>query len=320
MTSILTNSSAMAALSTLKSINSDMETTQSRISSGKKVGTASDNAAYWSIATSMRSDNKALSTVEDALGLSAAKLETAVTGMEAAVDVVKTIKAKLQAATEGGVDKDKVMKEIKTLQDQLKSIVSSTSFNGVNLLQDANLGSTSTAAGSAPKGTQNLVGGFTRDASNNITVQTIDYALDKDSLLAGNTASTTQADKGILYEGKDAGTSPVTPAVKGIIDLVITSATTFAEMTAMTQHVNTQEEKLIKAAANLGAISARVTMQSEFVSKLGDSIDKGIGRLVDADMNEESTRLKALQTQQQLGIQALTIANSSSESILQLFR
>lgn len=313
MTSILTNSSAMAALSTLKSINSDMETTQSRISSGKKVGTAADNAAYWSIATSMRSDNKALSTVEDALGLSAAKLETAVTGMEAAVDVVKTIKAKLTAASEGGVDKDKVMKEIKTLQDQLKSIVSSTSFNGVNLLQDSNLGNASTA-----KGTQNLVGGFTRDASNNITVQTIEYALDKDSLLAGSTASTTQAEKGILYEGISA-TSGVSE-VKGIIDLAITSTTSFADMKAMIQHVNTQEEKLVKAAANLGAISARVTMQSEFVSKLGDSIDKGIGRLVDADMNEESTRLKALQTQQQLGVQALTIANSSSQTILQLFR
>ena len=49
-------------------------------------------------------------------------------------------------------------------------------------------------------------------------------------------------------------------------------------------------------------------------------IDKGIGRLVDADMNEESTRLKALQTQQQLGIQSLSIANSSAENILQLFR
>jgi flagellin len=61
-------------------------------------------------------------------------------------------------------------------------------------------------------------------------------------------------------------------------------------------------------------------MQESFVATLGDVIDKGIGRLVDADMNEESTRLKALQTQQQLGIQSLSIANSSAENILQLFR
>ena len=56
------------------------------------------------------------------------------------------------------------------------------------------------------------------------------------------------------------------------------------------------------------------------MSKLSDAIDKGVGRLVDADMNEESTRLKALQTQKQLAIQSLSIANSASESILTLFR
>ncbi len=57
-----------------------------------------------------------------------------------------------------------------------------------------------------------------------------------------------------------------------------------------------------------------------FVNKLSDSIDSGVGRLVDADMNEESTRLKALQTQQQLAIQSLSIANSASENVLTLFR
>jgi flagellin len=61
-------------------------------------------------------------------------------------------------------------------------------------------------------------------------------------------------------------------------------------------------------------------MQDEFVSSLMDVIDKGVGRLVDADMNEESTRLKALQTQQQLGIQALSIANTNAQNILQLFQ
>ncbi|CAN7166775.1 flagellin [Neorhizobium galegae] len=73
-------------------------------------------------------------------------------------------------------------------------------------------------------------------------------------------------------------------------------------------------------AAKLGAVAKRLEMQSDFVSKLTDSIDKGVGRLVDADMNEESTRLKALQTQQQLAIQSLSIANSDSQNILSLFR
>ena len=74
------------------------------------------------------------------------------------------------------------------------------------------------------------------------------------------------------------------------------------------------------AAATLGATNSRLEMQTEFVADLRDVIDTGVGRLVDADMNEESTRLKALQTQQQLAIQSLSIANTASENILTLFR
>ncbi|KPA99834.1 flagellin, partial [Ahrensia marina] len=72
MSSILTNTAAMTALKSLQSTNSAIETTQARISTGKAVSQASDNAAYWSIATTMRSDTKALGTVQDALGLGAA--------------------------------------------------------------------------------------------------------------------------------------------------------------------------------------------------------------------------------------------------------
>jgi flagellin len=61
-------------------------------------------------------------------------------------------------------------------------------------------------------------------------------------------------------------------------------------------------------------------MQNTFISKLTDTLDRGIGRLVDADMEEESARLSALQVQQQLGVQALSIANSSAQGILSLFR
>ncbi|KQY71418.1 hypothetical protein ASD52_07010 [Ensifer sp. Root142] len=74
------------------------------------------------------------------------------------------------------------------------------------------------------------------------------------------------------------------------------------------------------SAADLGAVNKRVDLQKDFVDNLMDSIESGVGKLVDADMNEESTRLKALQTQQQLGIQALTIANTNSQNILSLFR
>jgi flagellin len=136
MTSIMTNSAAMAALQTLRSINSDMETTQNRISSGYRVETAADNSAYWSIATTMRSDNKAMSTVKDALGLGAAKVDVAYTGMNSAIDVVSEIKAKLVAAREPGVDKTKIDKELTELKNQLVSISESASFSGENWLNN----------------------------------------------------------------------------------------------------------------------------------------------------------------------------------------
>ena len=74
------------------------------------------------------------------------------------------------------------------------------------------------------------------------------------------------------------------------------------------------------AAADLGAVKNRIATNTEFVKTLMDSVDRGVGQLVDADMNAESTRLQALQTQQQLGVQALSIANQNSQSILSLFK
>ncbi|WP_405030271.1 flagellin [Mycoplana sp. BE70] len=78
--------------------------------------------------------------------------------------------------------------------------------------------------------------------------------------------------------------------------------------------------RVTNGASILGSIKSRIEFQTEFSKKMHDVIDGSIGRLVDADMNEASTRLKAVQAQQQLAVQSLSIANSSSEGIMQLFR
>ena len=132
MTSIMTNTAAIAALSTLRGINNDMETTQNRVATGYRVASAADNSAYWSIATTMRSDNKALSTVSDALGLGAAKVDVAYTGMNSAIDVVSEIKAKLVAAREPGVDKTKIDKEITELNGFLTKKSGTSARAGAN--------------------------------------------------------------------------------------------------------------------------------------------------------------------------------------------
>ncbi len=98
------------------------------------------------------------------------------------------------------------------------------------------------------------------------------------------------------------------------------SDASLAKINAYTKIADSAITKLATASANLGAVKARVTLQQSFVSSLKDSIDKGVGSLVDADLNEESTRLQALQVQQQLGVQSLSIANQSSQAILSLFK
>ena len=98
------------------------------------LGEAKDNAAYWSIATTMRSDNMALSAVQDALGLGAAMVDTTYAGMSAAVDLITEFKARLVAATEQGVDKSKVNEELSKLKEQMRSVAYASSFNGQNWL------------------------------------------------------------------------------------------------------------------------------------------------------------------------------------------
>jgi flagellin len=96
------------------------------------------------------------------------------------------------------------------------------------------------------------------------------------------------------------------PDLQDIEDMIDGVDAAFAQMT--------------RAATFLGASKARIDLQKDFVSKLMQSIDTGIGQLVDADMNAESTKLQALQVRQQLGVQALGIANQSAQLILQLFQ
>ncbi|MFP5076344.1 flagellin [Rhizobium sp. YIM 134829] len=318
MTSINTNASAMAALSTLRSISSSMETTQGRISSGLRVQNASDNAAYWSIATTMKSDNKSLATVQDALGLGAAKTDTAYTGLTNAIDVVSEIKAKLVAAREPGVDKTKINKELTELKNQLSSTAQSASFNGENWLYNTS---------SSALGTKTMVGSFVRAADGSVSVGTLSFDASTSVLIDTKTVGNGQLTKGITVDQGNTGTANATyylVTVSGATmtgsSVSLTATTTDANIEGMISAVDKMLSNLTDAASTLGATNKRISMQDDFMADLMDVIDKGVGRLVDADMNEESTRLKALQTQQQLGIQALSIANSDSQNILSLFR
>src|ERR1700704_1144161 len=205
MSSINTNVAAMTALQSLTQTNKMLTQTQGHISTGLRVAEASDNAAYWSIATTMKSDKQSLSTVQDALGLGGSMVDVAYTAINSAIDVVNQMKSKLVASREPGVDKAKVQTEITQLQKQLTSIAGSASFSGQNWLSVD-----SSAANFAA--TKSIVSSFTRTGSA-VAVQTIDVDTSGMDLFDAN-AGTTNAAAGILDGNRTAA---------GIIDNTATT-------------------------------------------------------------------------------------------------
>jgi flagellin len=302
MSSLLTNSSAMTALQTLQSISQSMATTQSRISTGQRVATASDNAAYWSIATSMRADNSALSAVSDSLGLSAATVDTQNTALTTVLGSdgksgLNKLQSLLVEAKTAGIDRSKIQSEITQIQQDMKNTAASATFNSVNWL----------STNATTPATVNLVSSFSRVGGtptiNSITVTVANYSL------------YTNAQGGIL--DTVSGTSSIdTIAIGALTDSTADQTTLDGYIAQVTAAINTVSQ----SAADLGAIKNRIDNNTNFVKSLMDSVTRGIGQLVDADMNAESTRLQAFQVQQQLGVQALSIANQNTQSILSLFR
>jgi flagellin len=328
MSSILTNMSAMSAVASLTATQSALATTQNQISTGLKVSSAQDNASYWSIATSMRSDVGALGSVSDSLNLGTSVVSTAAQAVSSSIGILNQMKDLVVSAQTAGTDTGTIDTQLVQLQQQLRAFSNSASFNGVNLLATSNA-------------TENVVTSFSKTATGTVSVGTTNIALTKglygavgsqgavssDSL---TTTGKTFTSGGILdtentatgYSIDNLQTSSVGSALASAGTDTLTGAnstgTTFLQDEQ--QQVEDAITSLTKVASNLGSIQSNLTAQSTFTSSLSDSVTSGVGSLVDADMNEASTRLNALQTQQQLGIQSLSIANSNSQLILKLFQ
>src|SRR5690606_18767505 len=319
MSSLLTNASAMTALQTLSTINKNLATTQERISTGLRVNQASDNAAYWSIATTMRSDNKANSVVQDALALGAGKVDTAYTAMNKAIDIVDDIKQKvLLAKNSSEADREKIQTEIKQLQAQITDSIANANYAGTNLLR-TDAADDPADPSTDPANTFNVISSYSRASDGTVTTGSIAFDLSETRLIdAGN------ANAGILDNEVEIIAESSAGAGDGIsasvLTLDVTKLTDAEHFDAALGMIEDALGSMTSAASTLGAAKTRIDLQSEFVKSLSDAIDRGVGALVDADMNAESARLSALQVQQQLGIQALSIANSNSQNILALFR
>lgn len=411
MSSILTNTSAMVALQTLNSINKNLSTVQSEISTGKSIASAKDNSAVWAISQVMQSDVDGFNAISDSLSLGESTVAVGRNAAESVTNLLSQVKEKIVAAQEDNVDRAKLQTDLASLRDQISGIVGAAQFNGQNLLSN-----TSTTAGD---GSVDILASLDRAADGSVTSSNITVGKQDLGTGAGNVTGGTLANNGTLTTATAAGstqTIQVTAApntgeafdfdlsqvggtgsaqyvaregdtqasvVSNIVNAIkfelasqgLDESTNFAfnangdtiEFTNNTGAVNTAAaattfrsdgtsgvatntiggglellgrldistkvgagaalaaiegltQTAIGAAAEFGTGEKRIDIQKDFVSKLTDSLKAGIGSLVDANMEEASAKLQALQVQQQLGIQSLSIANQAPQSVLSLFR
>jgi flagellin len=401
MSSILTNTSAMVALQTMKSINASMGQTQQEISTGKSIATAKDNAAIWAISKVMEADVKGFKGISDSLSLGSSTLAVARQAAETVTDLLTEVKGKIVAAQEPNVPRAKIQTDIAALRDQIASVVGAAQFNGLNLVdgsqgavsilssldrsgtavtassisvtaQDLSIGAyvaKGVLAGSDGVSANNDTAGFALDNTTGTGLVVIDDSTDAFAegdrvaiSIAGKTASytvtaedvasTTPSDivaiglksaveslgiAGLTVDYDSASPGELAFTNAGTVDLAVSAQFTNAgsgglgalsAIDVSTQsgaqaalgNIETMLQTAIDLTAEFGSVQKRIDIQTDFVGKLTDSLKAGIGSLVDADMEETSARLQALQVQQQLSTQALSIANQQPQSLLALFR
>ena len=413
MSSILTNTGAMVALTTLKSINTDLVKTQSMISTGKMVANARDNSAVWAISKVMEADVKGFKGIQDSLSLGESTVAVGRKAAETVTKLLTEMKGKIVAAQESNVDRVKIQADVASLRAQIGGVVGAAQFNGLNLVNGTN--TTVSVLSSLDRDSQGnvsvstigvtaqdlSVGGYTANdvftagagtatvstdadtfimtmdkaggansigfqngatawaagdrVSLNIGDRTVNYTITASDLADGDADGTPDSSipdliaiglknaiDGLGIAGLDVGYDSATPGElsftnNGTTDLSVTGqfkntgsgglgaiagidvSTSAGALTAL----GTIEDLIqtsIDAAASLGSVEDRIGIQAEFMDGLTKSLKTGIGALVDANMEEASARLQALQVQQQLGIQSLSIANQAPQSILSLFR
>lgn len=405
MSSILTNTSAMVALQTMKGINASMNKTQNEISTGKSVATARDNAATWAISKTMESDVKGFKTISSSLALGSSTVEVARQASEKVNSLLTDIKGKIVESQDSNKDRTKIQTDIEALRDQITSVVGAAQYNGLNLvdgsvasmdvLASLDRNATGVSSSSITVTAQNLsTGGYAANdvfgattggtvstdadtfvlaldqggGTDDITIQdgaTAWAAGDRISIRLGDkTASYTVSDSDVTsgansiadlvavglknsidalgisgltvdYDSANAGqlaftnngTSDLSVSGQfknagsgGLSALSSIDVSTSAGATAALASIDALEQTAIDAASSFGSSQNRIDIQKDFVGQLTDALKAGIGSMVDADMEETSARLQALQVQQQLATQSLSIANQAPQSILSLFK
>jgi len=271
LNSINTNPSALLALQNLNATNTELATTQSRINTGKKVGTAKDNGAIWSMAKMQTASSSSLNAVKDSLQRGQSTIDVGLAAGDTITDLLSKMKEKALAASDTSLNTasfNALVSDFTSLRDQIQKAALNAKFNGVSLVDE-----TSTQIA--------------------------------------------------FLANQDGGSFTVKAQTLSLAGLGLNATTTFATATEAKTMIATMSDALQTATnklSSLGTASTGLDTHLTFVGKLQDSLDAGVGNLVDADLAKESAKLQSLQTKQQLGVQALSIANQSPQSILSLFK
>ena len=295
--SINTNGGALVALQTLNATNKALETTQNRVNTGLKVSSAKDNGAIFAIATSQRAEMSAQDAVRQSLQRGQSSVDVALAAGDTVTSALKELKSLAVAIQDDGgngatpptdfsENGKKLVADFEAVVKEIHSALGGAKFDGVNLFD--------------------AIGTGTAGVSVTTNTSTGKFFLKGDATGAVAVPAT---GAGLLFGGT------LTAGAWG------TTADYTAKKGAYTAaNVDTAINSFASTLADLGTKSKSLDRQMTFVNKLQDSLETGIGNLVDADLAKESARLTALQTKQQLGVQALSIANSSSSILLSLFR
>lgn len=276
MSSILSNSSAMTALQTLRNVNKGLEATSTRVSTGLAISSGKDNAAYFAISETMKGDSSMYKAINEGLTSTKNSVSTARLGAETVQELANQFAERVAFAQGSGVDLAEVQNELDGLVDQIDAAIEQSTFNGENLVE-----------GTA---TETVVSGISRSGGT----------------FAATTLTFDQVDLRAIHTALDA------------VDLTTSTTTTALQADLVT--AETQLGNAITAATSMGVAEKTIEGQQDFLNALTDTLDKGVSAMVDADMEEEAARMQALQVQQQLATQSLSIANSQPQSLLSLFR
>lgn len=280
--SVNTNVGAMIALQNLNATQNDLAMTQNRVNTGLKVASAKDNGAIWAIAQNQRAASGALNAVKDSLQRSESTVDVAIAAGTSVSDLLLQMKQKALAASDSSLDQASRT----ALNEDFMSLRDQVG----KAVGNASFNGINMLDGTQPGGAVTLAALANDTGTSKLTVVGQDLSLGG-TVLGGPSGLT--------------GTSTIGTQTNAAGMITIIGAAIANVSTALSQ---------------LGTGSKALASHLTFIGKLQDAVDAGIGNLVDADLAKESAKLTALQTKQQLGVQALSIANQTPQTIMSLFK